>query len=142
MENNKVDVGAVIDSAGFFWMPCGIALMMIIIMLAYLVLGCFLEPIGIMLLTLPVLVPALEKLGVNLIWFGILVVKLLEIGLITPPVGLNVFAAKTLIGDRISLERIFAGVGWFLVCEALVLSLLIAYPEISLYLPRALGMMK
>jgi len=108
----------------------------------YLVLGCFLEPIGIMLLTLPVLVPALEKLGVNLIWFGILVVKLLEIGLITPPVGLNVFAAKTLIGDRISLERIFAGVGWFLVCEALVLSLLIAYPEISLYLPRALGMMK
>lgn len=108
----------------------------------YLVLGCFLEPIGIMLLTLPVLVPALEKLGVNLIWFGILVVKLLEIGLITPPVGLNVFAAKTLIGDRISLERIFAGVSWFLVCEAFVLGLLIAYPEISLYLPRALGLIR
>jgi tripartite ATP-independent transporter DctM subunit len=108
----------------------------------YIVLGCFLEPIGIMLLTLPVLVPALEQLGVNLIWFGILVIKLLEIGLITPPVGLNVLAAKTLAGDRISVERVFGSTGWFLACEALVLGLLIAYPEISLYLPRALGMMK
>ena len=108
----------------------------------YLILGCFLEPISIMLLTLPILIPALQKLSVNLVWFGILVVKLLEIGLITPPVGLNVFAAKALVGDRISLERIFAGVGWFLVCEAVVLSLLIAYPEISLYLPRSMGLMK
>ena len=108
----------------------------------YLILGCFLEPISIMLLTLPILIPALQKLSVNMVWFGILVVKLLEIGLITPPVGLNVFAAKALVGDRISLERIFAGVGWFLVCEAVVLSLLIAYPEISLYLPRSMGLMK
>ncbi len=108
----------------------------------YLILGCFLEPISIMLLTLPILIPALQKLGVNLIWFGILVVKLLEIGLITPPVGLNVFAAKTLVGDRISLERIFAAVGWFLVCEMFVLTLLVAYPEISLYLPRTMGLMK
>ncbi len=110
--------------------------------IVYLILGCFLEPISIMLLTLPILIPALQKLGVNLIWFGILVVKLLEIGLITPPVGLNVFAAKALVGDRISLERIFAGVGWFLVCELIVLTLLVAYPEISLYLPRAMGLMK
>ena len=108
----------------------------------YLILGCFLEPISIMLLTLPILIPALQKLGVNLVWFGILVVKLLEIGLITPPVGLNVFAAKTLVGDRISLESIFAGVGWFLVCELFVLSLLVAYPEISLFLPRTMGLMK
>ena len=108
----------------------------------YLILGCFLEPISIMLLTLPILIPALQKLEVNLVWFGILVVKLLEIGLITPPVGLNVFAAKALVGDRISLEGIFAGVGWFLVCELVVLSLLVAYPEISLYLPRAMGLMK
>jgi len=108
----------------------------------YLILGCFLEPISIMLLTLPILVPALSKLNVDLIWFGILVVKLLEIGLITPPVGLNVFAAKTLVGDAISIERIFAGVSWFLVCEVIVLCLLVAYPDISLYLPRAMGLMK
>jgi tripartite ATP-independent transporter DctM subunit len=108
----------------------------------YLILGCFLEPISIMLLTLPILVPALGKLDVNLIWFGILVVKLLEIGLITPPVGLNVFAAKTLVGDDVSIERIFGGVTWFLVCEIIVLSLLVAYPDISLYLPRAMDLMK
>jgi tripartite ATP-independent transporter DctM subunit len=110
--------------------------------LIYLVMGFFLEPISIMLLTLPILIPALEALEVNLIWFGILVVKLLEIGLITPPVGLNVFAAKSLVGDLISLEKIFAGVGWFVLCELLVLTLLVAYPEISLFLPRYLGFMR
>ena len=108
----------------------------------YLVLGCFLEPVSIMLLTLPILVPVLTQLHVNLIWFGILVVKLLEIGLITPPVGLNVFAAKTIAGDQISLERIFAGVGWFLVCELIVLGLLVAFPDIALILPKTVGLMK
>ena len=108
----------------------------------YLVLGCFLEPVSIMLLTLPILVPVLTQLHVNLIWFGILVVKLLEIGLITPPVGLNVFAAKTISGDQISLERIFAGVSWFLLCELLVLALLVAFPQIALFLPKTVGLMK
>ena len=108
----------------------------------YLILGCFLEPISIMLLTLPIMIPVLTDLGVNLIWFGILVVKLLEIGLITPPVGLNVFAAKTIAGDRISLEQIFAGVSWFLVCELIVLVLLVAFPQIALFLPKTVGLMK
>jgi C4-dicarboxylate transporter DctM subunit len=108
----------------------------------YLILGCFLEPISIMLLTLPIMIPVLTELGVNLIWFGILVVKLLEIGLITPPVGLNVFAAKTIAGDRISLEQIFAGVSWFLVCELIVLGLLVTFPQIALYLPKTVGLMR
>jgi len=108
----------------------------------YIVLGCFLEPVSIMLITLPILVPVLKHLGVNLIWFGILVVKLLEIGLITPPVGLNVFAAKAIGGEEISIERIFAGVSWFLLCELIVLVLLIKFPEISLFLPKTVGLMK
>jgi C4-dicarboxylate transporter, DctM subunit len=108
----------------------------------YLVLGCFLEPISIMLLTLPIMVPLLTDRGVNLIWFGILLVKLLEIGLITPPVGLNVFAAKAVAGDKISLEQIFAGVGWFLVCELIVFVLLVAFPQIALLLPTKVGLMK
>lgn len=101
----------------------------------YLVLGCFLEPIGIMLLTIPVLLPALQEQGVNLILFGILMVKYLEIGLLTPPVGLNVFAAKSLVGDEVPLGLIFKGIGWFIVCEVIVVALLIIFPEISLYLP-------
>jgi C4-dicarboxylate transporter, DctM subunit len=105
----------------------------------YLVLGCFLEPIGIMLLTLPVLLPSLQRLGVDMVWFGILIVKFLEIGLITPPVGLNVFAAKTLVGEQMSLGEIFRGANWFLACEAVVVALLIAFPAISLILPRLLN---
>jgi hypothetical protein len=79
--------------------------------------------------------------GFNLILFGVLMVKLLEIGLITPPVGMNVFAAKALVGDTIPLEAIFKGCGWFLVCEILVFVLLVQFPAITLTLPRALGLM-
>jgi C4-dicarboxylate transporter DctM subunit len=95
-----------------------------------------------MLLTLPIIVPALTELRVNLIWFGILIVKLLEIGLITPPVGLNVFAAKTVGGDQISLGQIFGGCSWFLFCELIILVLLVAFPQISLFLPQTVGLMK
>jgi C4-dicarboxylate transporter DctM subunit len=119
----------------------GIFGLLIFTIVVYLILGCFMEPVGIMLLTLPVFIPPLEALGANLIWFGIVMVKLLEIGLITPPVGLNVFAAAALVKDRISLREIFAGCGWFLVCEALVLSLLVGFQDISLWLPRALGLL-
>ncbi|MFN2646234.1 MAG: TRAP transporter large permease [Burkholderiales bacterium] len=119
----------------------GVIGLLLFAIVVYLILGCFMEPVGIMLLTLPIFVAPLEALSANLIWFGILMVKLLEIGLITPPVGLNVFAAKALVRDDVSLREIFAGCGWFLVCEAVVLSLLIAFQDISLSLPRALGLM-
>src|SRR5690606_6336674 len=67
----------------------------------YLILGMFLDPIGIMLLTLPIFLPVVEAADISLIWFGILMCKFLEIGLITPPVGLNVFVIKGIVGDRI-----------------------------------------
>ncbi len=101
-------------------------------------LGCFLDPIGIMLLTLPVFLPAIEKLGINLIWYGVLMTKLLEIGLITPPVGLNVFVIKGIVGNLMSTETIFKGIFWFLIADILCVVLLIKFPEISLYLPRLL----
>ncbi|MEZ5855981.1 MAG: TRAP transporter large permease [Hyphomicrobiaceae bacterium] len=101
-------------------------------------LGCFLDPIGIMLLTLPVFLPAMDKLGVNLIWYGVLMTKLLEIGLITPPVGLNVFVIKGIVGNIMTTETIFKGILWFLVADIFCVVLLIAFPEITLYLPRLL----
>jgi C4-dicarboxylate transporter, DctM subunit len=101
----------------------------------YLILGMFLDPLGILLITIPILVPMYEKLGMDLIWFGVIVVKYIEIGLLTPPVGFNVYVIKTVVGDEISLETIFKGVGWFLACEIVVMSLLIAFPQISLWLP-------
>lgn len=101
----------------------------------YIVLGMFLDPLGVLLLSLPLLLPMFEALDLNLIWFGVLVVKYIEIGLLTPPVGLNVYVIKSVVGPEVSLETIFKGVGWFLVCEVLVVVLLVAFPQISLFLP-------
>lgn len=103
--------------------------------LIYLVLGMFLDPIGLMLLTLPILLPLFDALDLHPIWIGILVVKYVEIGLMTPPVGLNVYAVKTIVGDEVPLETIFKGVLWFLACEVVIVALLIAFPGITLYLP-------
>ena len=104
----------------------------------YLILGMFLDPLGLLLLTLPILLPMFEGLDLDLIWFGVLVVKFLEIGLLTPPVGFNVYVIKSVVGDTIPLETIFRGVAWFLACEVVVVVLLVAFPEISLYLPSTM----
>jgi TRAP-type C4-dicarboxylate transport system permease large subunit len=101
----------------------------------YIVLGMFLDSIGLMLLTLPILLPMFEASGAELIWFGVLVIKYLEIGLITPPVGLNVYVIKSVVGDQVPLETIFKGILWFVGAELVTLTLLIAFPEISLVLP-------
>ncbi len=92
----------------------------------YLVLGMFLEPIGAMLLTLPILLPLTIAAGIPTIWFGILVAKLLEIGMITPPVGLNVFVINSVTGRAVSLEQIFRGTLWFLAADAVIVLLMIA----------------
>jgi tripartite ATP-independent transporter DctM subunit len=100
----------------------------------YLILGCFLDPLGMMLLTLPVFLPMFLAAKIDLIWFGILLVKYIEIGLITPPVGLNVYGIKVMVPD-VPLETIFRGACWFLLSEVVILTLLIAFPQISLWLP-------
>ncbi len=103
--------------------------------LVYVVLGMFLDPLGVMLLTLPLFLPMFMALDLDLIWFGILVIKYLEIGLITPPVGMNVYVIKSVVGDQIELETIFKGVAWFLVCDVVVIALIVAFPDIALLLP-------
>jgi len=108
--------------------------MILITLVIYLILGMFLDPLGMMLLTLPVLLPMFHAAGMDLIWFGILLVKFIEIGLITPPVGLNVYAVKLLAPDY-SLQQIFRGAVWFLASEVVIVSLLIAFPVITLFLP-------
>lgn len=109
-----------------------------IICLIYLVLGMFLDPVGIMVLTLPLIIPMVEAFGFDLIWFGVIIVKLLEIGLITPPVGLNVFVLAATIEEKVGIGRIFAGIWRFLISDFIVLVLLIAVPAISLILPGSM----
>lgn len=101
----------------------------------YIVLGMFLEPIGAMLLTLPILLPVLKAANLDLLWFGIVLAKFLEIGMITPPIGLNVFVIKSVVGDLVSTGRIFYGITWFLVADLVVVALLMIFPEIILWLP-------
>ena len=116
-----------------------VVIVLIAVVLLYLLLGMFLDSIGILVLTLPFTVPLVQGYGLDLVWFGVVVVKLLEIGLITPPVGLNVFVVKSVVPASVSLEAIFRGVGWFLVLDFVVLALILLFPEISLLIPRAAG---
>ncbi|MCI4663021.1 MAG: TRAP transporter large permease [Neomegalonema sp.] len=106
-------------------MELGLFALLLMIVLVYLALGMFLEPIGAMLLTLPLFLPLMASYGVEKIWFGLLLAKLLEIGMITPPVGLNVFVIHSVAKDHVKLEQIFAGVIPFLVADlALVFAMI------------------
>jgi C4-dicarboxylate transporter DctM subunit len=105
----------------------------------YLLLGMFLDPIGIMVLTLPLMIPLVESYGLNLIWFGVVVIKLLEIGLITPPVGLNVFVIANVVGKQAPIDRIFAGIARFLSVDIIVLILIMCFPVISLLIPMSMN---
>lgn len=112
---------------------------MLAIAIVYLLLGTVLESVSIMLLTMPLLLPILNQMNVDLVWFGIIVIKLLEIGLCTPPVGMNVYVIRSSLGDRIQLGTIFRGVGGFVLTDLFTLGLLIAFPAISLWLPNLLS---
>lgn len=114
-------------------------LLVIAISVIYIMLGMFLDPLGIMLITIPVFVPMFAVLKLDLVWLGVLVVKYVEIGMLTPPVGFNVYVVKAAVGDTIPLETIFRGCFWFLACEIVIMSLLIGFPQISLWLPNSMG---
>ncbi|MCQ1058893.1 TRAP transporter large permease [Photobacterium sp. DNB23_23_1] len=110
------------------------------IMAIMLLLGMIMVPVGIYALLLPIVFPLITSLGYDPIWFGVIALKITEIGSITPPVGLNVFAMKGVIPKEmnISLEDIFKGVWPFLICELIVLTLLVVFPQLSLWLPNLL----
>jgi tripartite ATP-independent transporter DctM subunit len=99
--------------------------LLIVVVMIYLVLGMFLEPIGALLLTLPLFIPLIAAHGVDKIWFGVLVAKLLEIGMITPPVGLNVFVIHSVAKDYVKLEQIFAGILPFLLADLVLVGLML-----------------
>ena len=112
-------------------------LVMLILMAAYIVLGSFLEGFAMLVLTLPIVHPMIIELGFDPIWFGVLIVIIIEIGLITPPVGVNVFVVKGIAGD-VPLRDIFAGVipFWFAMMACILI--LMAFPEIALFLPNTM----
>lgn len=107
---------------------------LLVILAVYLVLGCFLEGLAMLVLTLPIFLPVILELGIDPIWFGVLVVLTLEMGLISPPVGINVFVVKS-VARHVPLIDIFRGVVPFWIAMLLTLLLLVAVPQLSLWLP-------
>jgi len=117
-------------------LPFNATMILIAIILLYLVLGCILDAIGLILLTVPFMYPAVFKLGVDPIWFGILVVKLVELSLLTPPVGIQAYVLKSVAPADYELYDIFAGIIPFFLVDLLVfIPLLFLFPEIATFLP-------
>ncbi len=111
---------------------------LLMILAAYAILGMFMDAIGMLLLTLPVVYPAVIALGYDPIWFGIIVVKMAELCLITPPIGLNCFVVAGVRPD-ISVQDVFRGASPFFVADVLTVAVLIAFPEIVLWLPKTIA---
>ena len=109
-------------------------MVMAVILAIYIVLGCVFESLSMLLLTVPVFFPLVTQLGFDPVWFGIIVVVVVEISLITPPVGLNVFVLKGVVGD-VSTATIFKGVTPFWVVDIIRLLILLLLPGLVLFLP-------
>ena len=110
--------------------------LILILVVIYLILGMFMEPFGAMLVTLPVLLPVLHHQGIDLVWFGVFLVKMLEIGMITPPLGMNVFVIRNVASQYATLGQIFRGVALFFLADMVVIAIIVAWPGIVLLLPR------
>ena len=116
-------------------LPVPRLLILIMILSVYVFLGMFLDAIGMLMLTLPIVFPAVVSLGYDPIWFGIIAVKMCEICLITPPVGLNCYIVRSVAPD-IPLEEIFRGIIPFVAMDVLTVALFIVFPQIITFLPN------
>jgi tripartite ATP-independent transporter DctM subunit len=105
-----------------------------LIMLMYVVLGCLMDALAMVILTVPIIFPVIKELGFDPIWFGVIIVMTVELGLIHPPVGMVVFVIKSVIQD-VNFSTIFAGVLPFIATDLIRLVILIAFPVIALWLP-------
>ena len=110
---------------------------LIIILLTYIALGTFLEGLAMLVLTLHIVFPVIIELGLDPIWFGVVVVIVLEMGLISPPVGVNVFVVKSVAQD-VPMGTIFKGIWPFWIAMAVCLALLVAFPQLALFLPNTM----
>ncbi|MCB1811685.1 MAG: TRAP transporter large permease, partial [Candidatus Competibacteraceae bacterium] len=117
------------------WPPLA---MLLVIILFYLVLGCFMETISMMIATTPIVVPVVVGLGYSPVWWGVVFVILIEAALITPPVGLNLYVVQS-VRDRGPISDLFKGAAPFLAAMILLIGLLIAIPDLALWLPGILN---
>jgi len=122
-------VSDAMQNAGFG--PVGVIILLCIV---YLVLGCFLEGIAMILITVPIVLPLILSFGFDPVWFGVLLVILIEIGLITPPVGMNLFVIRA-VNPELKVTEIYLGALPFLLAPLVLIILMVAWPQIVLWLP-------
>jgi TRAP-type C4-dicarboxylate transport system permease large subunit len=109
---------------------------LICILTVYLILGCLMDALAMVLLTMPIFIPVILALGFDPIWFGVILCLMCEMALITPPVGMNVFVISGMSG--VPMYTVFRGIMPFLIAMAVGMVILIAFPQISLWLPRTM----
>jgi C4-dicarboxylate transporter, DctM subunit len=109
-----------------------------VMMVIYVALGLVMEELSMVLLTIPVFFPVITGLGFDPVWFGVLIVTIVEIGMISPPVGMNLFVMNSLL-PLVKLKTIFQGVWPFVMADIVRLGILIAFPAISLWLPSLMN---
>lgn len=119
-------------------LPFGKTAILLVIIGMYFILGCLLDSLAMILLTIPIVFPIVSALGYDPVWFGIIIVMVVELGLITPPIGMNVFVIKG-IAREVPLETIFRGVTPFIIAQVILILVLIAFPGIALWLPSTMG---
>ena len=99
-------------------------------------MGMFLEGLAIMLIVLPLVLPICRQMGIDIVWVGLIIIKLVVLSLLHPPLGLQAFVVKSIVGDTVSLAAIYKGLLWFVGAEFLIIGLMIAFPDLSMWLPR------
>lgn len=131
--------GFISASTGFLSNPdISPEMVMFAIIVIYFVLGMFIDGMSMMVILVPITFPVVTHLGYDPIWFGVIVVKLVEIGAITPPVGINLLAVVSASDKQVNISDVTRGVAPFVALEIIVLAILIAYPAISLWLPSTM----
>jgi TRAP-type C4-dicarboxylate transport system permease large subunit len=110
-------------------------MVMVMIIVAYIFFGCFLEAIGMVLITVPVFLPLVTHFGYDPVWFGVIIVIVAEVGLIHPPMGLNLFVIQAHAPD-IRIGKIYRGIVPFLFAPLLLIILMFIFPQIALLLPK------
>jgi len=115
----------------------GIVILLVFIVIL-LVLGCIIDSVSIMLLTMPIMVPIAMQFGYDKIWFGMIAIVTIELGLLTPPFGMVVFAMKASLPDDVSVQEIFLGIMPFFFMLLVALAIVVIFPQVSLFLPKLL----
>lgn len=112
---------------------------LLVILILYAVMGCFMDSLAMVMLTVPIFLPIMTSLGFNSVWYGVLMIMVMEMGLITPPVGMNVYIVSGVAKD-VPLQKIFTGVAPMVVGMVVAVFIVCAFPEVALFLPRLIGL--